>query len=158
MQDASTRSSRIARTIDVAVTSAGALGVACFTALIVYVVVCRYAFSFTPRWSEEVPRLLLVWVTFIGGISAFIRRTHLSAGLTDLLVKPGRFRTALAMLAAVCSALFLIVLLWTGWKLTVLTWSHETTALSWPVGLTYLALPVSAALSLITILLVEWRK
>ncbi|CAD7036461.1 TRAP transporter small permease [Pseudorhizobium endolithicum] len=158
MQDASTRSSRIARTIDVAVTSVGALGVACFTTLIVYVVVCRYAFSFTPRWSEEIPRLLLVWVTFIGGISAFIRRTHLSAGLTDLLVKPGRLRTALTMLAAVCSAFFLIVLLWTGWKLTALTWSHETTALSWPVGLTYLALPVSAALSLIAILLVEWRK
>ena len=158
MPDASTRSTRLARAIDVAATSIGACAFACFTGLIVYVVVCRYAFSFTPRWSEEIPRLLLVWATFIGGISAFIRGTHLSAGLTDLLFKPGRFRVALRRLASLCSAVFMAVLLWTGWKMTVLTWGHETTALSWPVGLTYLALPVSAAFTLLAILLVEWRK
>lgn len=154
----SSRSLRIAKTIDFAAASTGACAIACFTVLIVYVVVCRYVFSFTPRWSEEVPRLLLVWVTFIGAISAVIRRTHLSAGLTDLIVRPGRLRQALAALATLCSATFLMVLFWTGGKLTLLTWGHETTALSWPVGLTYLALPVTAAISLIALLLVGWRK
>jgi TRAP-type C4-dicarboxylate transport system permease small subunit len=158
MQDASTFSSRLAKAIDRTAASTGACLIACFTALIVYVVVCRYFFSFTPRWSEEVPRLLLVWVTFIGGISAFIRGTHLCAGLTDLVVAPGKLRQLLAMLAMITSALFLLVLLWTGWKLTMVTWGHETTALSWPVGLTYLALPVTAAASLLGLLLVGWRK
>lgn len=152
------RASRLAKAIDVAAASVGACAVACFTAIIVYVVICRYAFSFTPRWSEEVPRLLLVWVTFIGSISAFARRTHLSAGLTDLIIPQGRFRAALAVLATLSSALFLVVLLWTGWKLTLVTWTHETTALSWPVGLTYLALPVTAVISLVSLALVGWRS
>ena len=158
MPEASTRLSRIAKQIDCAAASAGACIIACFTVLIVYVVICRYLFSFTPRWSEEIPRLLLVWVTFIGGISAFIRQTHLSAGLTDLIVRPGIFRQVLAALATVSSAIFLAVLCWTGWKLTVVTWGHETTALSWPVGLTYLAMPVTAAISLLALALVGWRK
>lgn len=104
MQDSSLPQSRIASAIDRLAGMVGGLAIATFTTIIVYVVVCRYAF--TPRWSEEIPRLLLVWVTFIGAISAFIRNTHLCAGLTDLLVSPGRVRSLLASLARVASFLF----------------------------------------------------
>ncbi len=54
---------RISNAIDNVARAAGGLAIATFTAIIVYVVICRYALSFTPRWSEEIPRLLLVWVT-----------------------------------------------------------------------------------------------
>ncbi len=158
MQDSSLPQSRIASAIDRLAGMVGGLAIATFTTIIVYVVVCRYAFSFTPRWSEEIPRLLLVWVTFIGAISAFIRNTHLCAGLTDLLVSPGRVRSLLGSLARVASFLFLIVVIWSGWKMTVLTWSHETTVLSWPAGLVYLALPVTAVLALIAVFAQGLRK
>lgn len=88
MQDASIPRPRISNAIDNVARAVGGLAIATFTAIIVYVVICRYALSFTPRWSEEIPRLLLVWVTFIGAVSAFVRNTHLCAGLTDLLVAP----------------------------------------------------------------------
>ncbi len=157
MQDAS-NPPRIAAAIDRAAGAIGGLAIAAFTAIIVYVVICRYAFSFTPRWSEEIPRLLLVWVTFIGAVSAFIRRTHLCAGLTDLIVAPGRLRVFIERLARLASFLFLIILLWSGWKMTMLTWSHETTVLSWPAGLVYLALPVTSAFALVALLAMELRK
>lgn len=150
--------SQISNTIDRLASSIGGLAIAAFTCIIVYVVVCRYVFSFTPRWSEEIPRLLLVWVTFIGAISAFIRNTHLCAGLTDLLVSPGRFRSLLALAARVASLLFLIIVLWSGWKITGLTWSHETTVLSWPAGLAYLALPVTSSIALIALIAQGLRK
>jgi TRAP-type C4-dicarboxylate transport system permease small subunit len=158
MQDAPIPHARISHAIDRLAGAVGGLGIATFTAIIVYVVVCRYVFSFTPRWSEEIPRLLLVWVTFIGAVSAFIRNTHLCAGLTDLMVSPGRFRSVLALLARLASFLFLIVVLWSGWQITGLTWSHETTVLSWPAGLVYLALPVTSVFALVALAAQELRK
>ena len=158
MQDASIPRSRISTAIDKIAGAVGGLGIAIFTTIIVYVVFCRYALSFTPRWSEEIPRLLLVWVTFIGAVSAFVRNTHLCAGLTDLMVKPGRLRTFLALLARLATFLFLIVVFWSGWKITVLTWSHETTVLSWPSGLAYLALPVTAVDAFVALVAAELRK
>jgi TRAP-type C4-dicarboxylate transport system permease small subunit len=150
--------SRIAAAIDRAAGTIGGLAIATFTAIIVYVVICRYIFSFTPRWSEEIPRLLLVWVTFIGAVSAFVRKTHLCAGLTDLMVAPGRLRDFFALLSRIAAFLFLAVVFWSGWKITVLTWSHETTVLSWPAGLVYLSLPVTAAFAFIALLAMELRK
>lgn len=158
MQSEPMPQSRIAAAIDRAAGTIGGLAIANFTAIIVYVVICRYAFSFTPRWSEEIPRLLLVWVTFIGAISAFVRKTHLCAGLTDLIVAPGRLRSFLALLARVAAFLFLAVVFWSGWKITGLTWSHETTVLSWPAGLVYLSLPVTAAFAFVALLAMELRK
>ncbi len=158
MQDAPISRSRVASAIDRAAGIFGSLAITAFTSIIVYVVICRYAFSFTPRWSEELPRLLLVWVTFIGSVSAFIRNTHLSAGLTDLMVSPGPFRSFLGLLARIASYLFLIVVFWSGWKITGLTWSHETTVLSWPAGLSYLALPVTSVAAFIALVAAELRK
>lgn len=158
MHNVSPSSSRIAGIIDRLAGISGGLAIAIFTAIIVYVVVCRYAFSFTPRWSEEIPRLLLVWVTFIGAISAFIRNTHLCAGLTDLMVSPGNSRRYIALLARAMSLLFLIVVFWSSWKITTLTWGHQTTVLSWPAGLVYLALPVTAFLALAALVAQGLRK
>lgn len=158
MQEAPLPPSRIAGAIDRLAGAIGGLAIAAFTAIIVYVVICRYAFAFTPRWSEEIPRLLLVWVTFIGAVSAFVRKTHLCAGLTDLMVAPGRFRAFLALLARITAFLFLMVVFWSGWKITMVTWSHETTVLSWPAGLVYLSLPVTAVFALVALLAMELRK
>jgi TRAP-type C4-dicarboxylate transport system permease small subunit len=136
----------------------GALGVATFSAMIVYVVICRYTFEFTPRWSEELPRLLLVWVTFVGAISATVRNTHLCAGLTDLVTMPAKTRSIIRKIAMISTLLFFAVLVYSGAKLTMVTWSHETTVLSWPAGLVYLALPVTAAFSIFAMVCSEMRK
>ncbi|MGH6760907.1 MAG: TRAP transporter small permease [Phyllobacterium sp.] len=158
MTDTSGRARRFAAVLDRVAGSIGAILVALFSVMIVYVVFARYVLSYTPRWSEELPRLLLVWATFIGTISAFARKTHLCAGITDLIVKPGRFRDALAFCAMIATAAFLVILAFTGWKLALATWSHETTVLSLPAGLVYLALPVTSVLSLLALFLVGWRK
>ncbi|MGJ8571900.1 MAG: TRAP transporter small permease [Hoeflea sp.] len=158
MADRSDRTARIGKVLDHWAATSGGIAIACFSAIIVYVVFARYVLSYTPRWSEEVPRLLLVWVTFIGAISGYVRRSHLSAGITDLLVAPGTLRNAIGLVAMIATAGFLIVVLITGWNLTRATWSHETTVLSLPVGLVYLALPVTAYFSLVAVFVAGWRK
>lgn len=149
---------RLATMIDVSVRWLGAAMVTAFATIVVYVVVSRYLLSHTPRWAEELPRLLLVWLAFIGAVSGFWRGSHFRAGLTDLIVKAPAARGAVRILASIATAAFLLVLGVNGWWLAEITWSHTTTALSLPVGLFYLVLPVSAALSLLVLALGGWRK
>ncbi len=144
---------RAAILIDRAARWVGAALVATFAALVVYVVISRYLFSSTPRWAEELPRLALVWLTFVGAISGFVRGSHFRAGLLDLIAMPPMLRRGLAVLAWLASFVFLAVFIWTGWKLTEITWSHQTTALSLPVGLFYLSLPVCCGLALLGLVL-----
>jgi TRAP-type transport system small permease protein len=129
------------------------LGVAAFSVIIVYVVFARYVIGATPFWAEELPRLLLVWVTFTGAVSAFVRGSHFEAGLLPLLLGEGRARSGLTLFAGLCTIAFLLVLAWTGGDLSMRTWENRTTALQWPVGLTYLALPVCCSLSAIAVAL-----
>ena len=148
----------LADRLDGLVRNLGALGVSVLAVMVFYVVVSRYAVAKTPRWSEELPRLILVWVTFFGVVSAFIRGSHFRAGLTDLILSPGALRRAIFVLAALAGGAFLIVLLITGIQITRFTWDHQMTATSLPGGLLYLALPISAALSLLGLALGGWRK
>lgn len=148
----------LADRLDGLVRNLGALGVAVLAVMVFYVVVSRYAVAKTPRWSEELPRLILVWVTFFGVVSAFIGGSHFRAGLTDLILPPGALRRAIFVLAALACGAFLIVLLITGIQITRFTWDHQMTATSLPGGLLYLALPISAALSLLGLASGGWRK
>lgn len=70
----------LADRLDGLVRNIGALGVAVLAVMVFYVVISRYAVAKTPRWSGELPRLILVWVTFFGIVSAFIRGSHFRAG------------------------------------------------------------------------------
>ncbi|EYD70428.1 TRAP transporter small permease [Limimaricola hongkongensis] len=144
----STTTRATARQIDRGARWLGAAIVAGFATMVVYVVVSRYLFATTPRWAEELPRLLLVWLTFVGAVSGFVRGSHFRAGLIDLTAMPPAWRRGFAALAGLASAVFLVVLAQTGARLALMTWSHQTTALSLPVGLFYLSLPVCCGFAL----------
>jgi TRAP-type transport system small permease protein len=44
--------------------------------IIIVAVIARYGFSHAISWSEEVPRYLLVWISFLAGASCVLRREH----------------------------------------------------------------------------------
>lgn len=154
----STQARKYAHFIDVTARWLGAALVAGFAGMVVYVVVSRYLFSSTPRWAEELPRLLLVWLTFVGAVSGFIRGSHFRAGLLDLIAMPAILRKSLAVAAGLAIFVFLAVFILTGARLTSITWSHETTALSLPVGVFYLSLPVCCGFALLGLILKGGRK
>jgi TRAP-type C4-dicarboxylate transport system permease small subunit len=55
------------------------LQAAAIFAIIIVTVVTRYGFSYVLSWSEEVPRYLLIWVSFLGaakGMPARLRSRH----------------------------------------------------------------------------------
>jgi TRAP-type transport system small permease protein len=58
-----------------------------FTGMVIVVfgnVLARYVFNASIGWSEEVSRFMLIWITFLGAVVAYMRNEHL--GL-DLLLK-----------------------------------------------------------------------
>lgn len=142
----------LTRIIDRTVRHLGAATTLGFAAIVFYAVVARYLFGRTPSWAEELPRLMLVWLCFIGSISCFARDSHFRAGFLDLLVRHYRARQVLGWLATLATLIFLGLLVETGWRLTDLTWANQTTALRMPVGLFYLCLPVCGVISIVVVL------
>lgn len=52
-----------------------ALTIAIFT-IVVLAVIFRYGFGQAVSWTEEVPRYLLIWVSFLGAAVCVLRREH----------------------------------------------------------------------------------
>ena len=144
---------RLVSAIDYGARRVGAVTTLSFATIVVYAVAARYLFGRTPSWAEELPRLLLVWLCFIGAISCFARNSHFRAGFMQLLVKSPGLRRALEILSFLATMAMLVLLVWTGWKLTQLTWNNQTTALRLPVGLFYLSLSACGVVSIIVLLL-----
>ncbi|RWR27939.1 TRAP transporter small permease [Sinirhodobacter populi] len=147
------RFARWADALDQLVRTVGAMGVAILAALVSWTVFSRYFLGQTPRWSEELPRLILVWTTFLGVASAFGRGTHFEGGMLALITSSPQVLRVCAILATLASVAFLLVLFVTGARISQFTWHHETTAMSLPGGLFYLCLPVGAGLSLLALIL-----
>jgi TRAP-type transport system small permease protein len=106
--------------------------------VVIYTVFQRYLLGRTPYWSEELPRLLLIWMAFLGAIAAAVQGGHLSAGLLPLLVRGERARQRFAVLRLTLTALFSIVMLKASFDLALLTSGQLTAALqisaSWAYG------------------------
>jgi TRAP-type C4-dicarboxylate transport system permease small subunit len=70
------------------------------TALFVVViaaVVARYGFGAAVSWTEEVPRYLLIWISFLAGAVCVLKREHVAFDLVFYAVPP-RPRRVLAIL------------------------------------------------------------
>ena len=149
---------RLERLIERTTLAIGSIGVALFSATVIYTVAMRFLLHRTPPWAEEVPRLLLIWPTYLGGGVSTGRRPHLPAGLLPLIVRHERARSVISMLADLCTIGFMAIVAWAGWDLTSRTWNSLTTSLQIPVAWMYLALPVCAALSCIVALIALPRR
>jgi len=90
---------------------ASALLMLALTAVILYAVVARYFFNAAPAWSDEVPRVLFLWGTYIG--IALAARRGKSLSVTFLLERlPPPARLYLEMLMHLSIFVMLAFLLW----------------------------------------------
>ena len=124
---------------------------ACMTLMVVVVtwqVVSRYALGDPSPWTEEVARMLLIWVGLLGGAYAFRERAHLGLDLLrQKLDEPGQRR--LDIFTDICCGSFAVaVLIVGGSSLVKLTWDlKQTTAVvGIPMAWVYVALPLSGLL------------
>jgi TRAP-type C4-dicarboxylate transport system permease small subunit len=115
-------------------------------------VVFRYVLRQPLFWSEELPRYLLIWMSFLAAAVAQKRDAHINITLC-LTPLPERARRILQMCANCTILGFLGILVYSGGLVTRITAQHRSTALQLPMGLVYAALPLGAALMMLYLIL-----
>ncbi|MCE5251502.1 TRAP transporter small permease [bacterium] len=123
--------------------------------LVVAQVFSRYVFHTSISYTEELVRYGFVWATFFGIAAAAYRDRHLSISISDQyaprrLVRWSRFG------AGLLASLFAAVILVYGVRVVLLqAETHQTTAaLGIPMWIVGLAVPVSAVVLVIRLVLV----
>jgi len=128
-----------------------ALVAACMALMVVVVtwqVVSRYALGDPSQWTEEVARMLLIWVGLLGGVYAYREKAHLGLDLLHQRVGDAGKRRLDVISDVVCGLFALTVLVIGGGALVQLTWElkQTTAALGIPMAWVYSVLPLSGVL------------
>lgn len=120
-----------------------ALCLALMAALVFVNVVLRYGFGSGIAASEELSRLLFVWMVFIGAMLAYPAGEHMA--FTMLLQKLARRPRALMLLTALIRLLVLlacVLVAWGAWQQVLVGLGSRSVVLGYPVAL----LPLPALL------------
>ena len=115
-------------------------------------VFARYVFNSPLLWSEELARLLLVWVVFLGAAVVCWDGRHLNVD-TFFVRAPPRLRFVLRAANALIALFFLAVLAWSSWPLIELEWIINMGSI--PISMSFVRIPalVGGGLMIMFILL-----
>lgn len=105
----------------------------------------RYVLNHSLFWSEEVGRILLVWITFLGATVAYRRKAHVGIDVLVRRLAPDTQRTLERLLLA-ASSLFFLVLITFGVQFIRFIAYQKTAALGLPMGLPYTVIPLSGVI------------
>jgi TRAP-type C4-dicarboxylate transport system permease small subunit len=105
-------------------------------ALTLLQVISRYALNAAFPWTEELARIDLIYLTFIGSIVAFQRRQHLKIEIVVHALPRGA-RRWLRVIVDLASMLVLGVVVWQGAPLLHKFWPMLSAALNWPTTIFY---------------------
>ncbi len=99
-------------------------------------------------WVTELGEFIMVWVTFLGGVAAAQRNSHMA--ITELLDKfePAARRRADILVQSICLVVLGVLAVF-GWRIVAGSWGSVLTTLDWPMAWQYLPLPLSAVLMII---------
>lgn len=130
--------------------------VGCAFALIVVLTIAQVFFRFaldSPLiWSEELARLLLVWVTFVGAAVVAWDGTHLNVNVLFARM-PGPLKAALRWFNLLVALTFLTILVWFSIPLVRIESMADMGALGIPFGWVRVPATVGGALIIALILL-----
>jgi len=117
----------------------------------------RYLLDSPLIWSEELAKLLLVWMVFLGAAAVAFDGKHLDVDvLFQLLPRP--VRVILRQLNLAAAVLFLAPLVWFAWEIVdIESWS-ELGALGISAAWVRLPAMVGGALMLVLLLLRRWGR
>lgn len=116
-------------------------------------VVSRYIFQSPLSWPEEITRLMLVWLTFVGGYVAFREDKHIGF---DLFLKklPNALQRILWYFTNACIMLFAFVMIWKGLEYALEFVGERLPYSGLNLGIfAYMVFPVSGVLIAMQVLL-----
>ena len=113
-------------------------------------VVSRYGFSYTPIWSEELSRFLVVWSIFIGVAIGVRKNQHIGV---DAIIRflPHKLKLASEVLLNLIGIVVIGILVYTSLEFIQHTREYEqlSPAMRIPMYIPYIAMPVGLSLSIV---------
>lgn len=117
-------------------------------------VFARYILNSPLLWSEELARLLLVWVVFLGGAVVCWDGRHLNVD-TFFSRSSGRVRVAMRALNALIALIFLAVLAWSSLPLIEIEWIINMGSI--PISMSFVRIPaLVGGILMIVYILLRW--
>lgn len=119
--------------------------------VIVFVNVVLHQIDYDISMTTEFGELVMVWTTFLGAAAASRHHGHMA--VTELLdLVGGRVGFVLRVAIEVVVVFVLGLLVWYGVIIENASWGNILTVLDIPMAWQYLALPISAAISLVFVI------
>lgn len=128
--------------------------IALLVAMVVVVVaqvIWRYLLGAALPWSEELARFLFIWITFLGASIASRRAAHIGMDSLVKLLNP-RWQRYAGIAGDLVVALFLVVMVVSGWGLTKATTDQPSPALDLSMSWVYLSIPLGGIAMLVVLL------
>ena len=74
-----------------------AIGLIFLSVVVIFTVITRYFFGYSPDWSDELPRFIVIWITFIGMSYCVRKGEHV---VIDILISrfKGNFKKYFSMI------------------------------------------------------------
>lgn len=122
------------------------LSVVCMVLILLLVVgqvVMRYIFDSPLTWSEELAVYAMVYLTFIGGIMAMRDKEHIDVNIVYEFL-PERGRKIFRAFSRLITAIFLVVVIYYGFELTMENFTVASVATKIPMAYIYGIIPVCA--------------
>jgi len=121
-------------------------------AIVVMGVIFRYFLNAPLSWSEEIPRYIMVWMTFTASSIALKRKQHI--GMVFFVEKcPPAVRKILAIISNLLIIIFLLVAMYQGYLLAEMVGGDQRTPMAnIPMAWLYLSIPVACLLMIIQLI------
>jgi len=118
------------------------------SAIVFTQVVFRYLLKQPIFWSEELPRYLLIWSTFLA--AALVQKDMGHMNITLVVCRmPIKVQKGIRIITNIIILGFLGILVYSGSVVANITLYHRSTALQIPMAAVYLALPVGGILMMV---------
>jgi TRAP-type C4-dicarboxylate transport system permease small subunit len=121
------------------------LAVAVLVLDVLWGVFTRYALSEQAKWSEELARFLLIWISLLGGAVAFGEKAHLGVDYFVGKFDPAarKFVTIVGQLIILFFAISIFIVGGSQVVRDAMAMEQMTPALNWKMGHIYLVLPIA---------------
>ena len=127
-------------------------------AVVLFQVICRYLLNNSLSWSEELARMLLVQITFLGAAAAFHGRMHIAVDIVVSAAGPKTRRILATVCLLVCAALFAAMLVY-GLAFSKILYLQQAASLPINRAVPFVVIPLSGGIMLlhaVAMLFAEW--
>ena len=120
--------------------------VAVLTLTVLWGVFTRFCLGHQAEYTDELARVLLVWVSMVGAALAFGEKAHLGVDYFVNRLHPEARKTLSALVQVVIAALAVIVFVIGGWGLAMGQMGQQLPTLPISRGVVYLSMPLGGVL------------